>query len=101
MDKRRGATRKSIDIFINKYLAGYPYLCRALDVSTSGIRVETFAEPVLGTDRYSLALRLPGEEDTLWIWAKPVRVTGREQSLEFLSTSAPVHERLSRYISLS
>ncbi len=95
---RRNDRRKPVDIFFNKFLEGYPYLCRAIDVSPSGVLVETYAEPEMDADRFPLELRLPGDDDTLWIWARRVRRHGKTQALEFVSTSQAVKQRLHEYV---
>src|SRR5213592_2513450 len=33
---RRGEGRRSVDLLINRFLNGYPYLCRATDISRTG-----------------------------------------------------------------
>ena len=36
---RRGDDRRPVDLLINRFLNGYPYLCRATDISRSGMRM--------------------------------------------------------------
>jgi PilZ domain len=87
-----------MDLYFNKFLQGYPYLCRAVDLSTGGILVETFAEPEFPVDRFPLELRLPHEPDALWVWARHVRREGTRQALEFVALSKPASQKLSRYL---
>jgi PilZ domain len=87
-----------MDLYFNKFLQGYPYLCRAVDLSVGGILVETFAEPEFPVDRFPLELRLPDESDALWVWARHVRREGTRQALEFVSLSKPASQKLSRYL---
>jgi PilZ domain len=87
-----------MDLYFNKFLQGYPYLCRAVDISRTGILVETFAEPDLATDRFPLELRLPEDTDAVWIWARHVRREGTRQALEFVSLSKPALRKLDCFL---
>src|SRR5689334_19702580 len=75
--ERRTVDRRSADLFFNKFLDGHPFLCRTLDVSERGALVETFAEPASAATRFPVELRVPGGKQTLWLWARCVRRTGR------------------------
>lgn len=99
MLERRSSERKPFDVYFNKFLDGYPYLCRGVDVSAKGILVETFAEPNVHADRFPLELRLPEDDETLWLWARPVRSEGTRQALEFVSLSAPAQRKLNDLLS--
>ncbi len=98
MTERRNATRRSVDVFFNKFLDGYPYLCRSVDVSETGVLVDTYAEPEMEAVRFPLELRLPGERRTLWLWAKSVRSDGRTQAFEFVSMSTGAQKQLRRWL---
>jgi|SRR5690606_38310194 len=94
MSERRTADRKLVDVFFNKFLEGYPYLCRTLDISEHGVLVETYAEPDIDADRFPLELRFPKAKESLWLWARRVRRTDRCEALEFLAMSLPAQKRL-------
>lgn len=98
MKDRRRVHRKPLDIFFNKFIEGYPFLCRSVDVSTTGILVETFSEPAAVAQRFPLELRLPGDEQTLWIWARAVRKSACQQALEFVTVSEAARSRLEQFI---
>ena len=87
-----------MDLYFNKFLHGYPYLCRAVDISSAGILVETFAEPEFPAERFPLELRLPEDSESIWVWARPVRRQGTQQALEFVSLSKPASQKLGRYL---
>jgi hypothetical protein len=95
---RRITIRKPLDVFLNKFIQGYPYLCRTVDVSTTGVLVETYSEPEVGEDRFPLELRLPNEDEALWLWVHRVRSSGKYQALEFVSASPPVRRRIEEFV---
>jgi hypothetical protein len=98
MVERRIARRQPVDVFFNKFLGGYPYLCRTLDVSEHGVLVETYAEPEMDANRFPLELRFPGDKESLWLWAKRVRRHGKLQALEFVSMAPPAKRHLQRWL---
>jgi hypothetical protein len=57
---RRTSTRAKVDLLINRFLDGHPYMCRVTDISSTGMRVIPFVEPK-GTPRFmGLQFQLPG-----------------------------------------
>ena len=64
-----------------------PYLCRTLDVSPSGLLAATFVEPLDQPNRFPLELRLPNSSESIWLWARTVRRTGRFQAMTFEKVS--------------
>ena len=98
MFERRQSSRKSVDVFFNRFLNGYPYLCRAVDLSTTALLVETFAEPESDANRFSLEFRFPGDKESLWLWARRVRREGQREALEFVSMSGPAQKRIERFL---
>lgn len=59
---RRAAARAKVDLLINRFLHGHPYMCRVTDISATGMRVVPFLEPS-GTPRFmGLQFRLPGDD---------------------------------------
>jgi hypothetical protein len=60
---RRGERRRKVDLLINRFLNGYPYLCRATNISRTGIRIVPLNEPA-GTARFmGLQFQLPGSQE--------------------------------------
>ncbi len=96
MNERRANPRQRVDIFFNKFIEGYPYLCRCLDLSPGGALVETFAEPAAGLERFPIELRLTEDDEPVWIWAKRQRCMGSRQALQFVSLGEPVRRKLQR-----
>ncbi len=87
-----------MDLFFNKFLDGYPYLCRTLDASEDGVLVETYAEPESQPERFPLELRFTGDRRSLWLWAKPVRTAGRFQALQFVGVSPAARRHLQSWL---
>ncbi len=98
MSERRSAPRQALDIFFNKYLDGQPHLCRSLDLSVDGMRALRVSEPDSSLSAFPVELRLPGDAESLWIWAEAVRVGASEQALHFVGIDASDRSRISRYL---
>jgi len=50
---------------MNRYLNGYPYLCRASDISRTGMRLHPISGARSATRFVGLQFQLPGFEDVL------------------------------------
>lgn len=87
-----------MDLYFNKYVDGYPYLCRSVDVSATGLLAETFMEPDGDRTAYPLELRLPHQRDSLWVWARSVSRRGRRHALEFVGMDDQDRLALERYL---
>jgi hypothetical protein len=98
MSERRSATRVPVEIFFNKYLGGHPYLCRSLNLSSTGALARTFVEPSQSADSFPVELRMPNCPDSVWVWARNAGRRGDCQVLEFLSIDYPGRERLEAFL---
>jgi hypothetical protein len=85
MPDRRYANRLPFDVFFNKFLDGHPYLCRAVDISETGILCDVFTEPETRHESFPLELRLPDDDRTLWVWGRKIRSTGKREAIRFLA----------------
>lgn len=94
MNERRNCNRKNLDLFFNKFLNGHPYLCRTLDVSPAGLLAVTYTEPDTQAESFPVELRLPNSHESLWLWAKTVRWTGRQQAMKFVRVGRRDRARL-------
>jgi c-di-GMP-binding flagellar brake protein YcgR len=54
--------RVSVDILLNKYVKGRPYLCRATNVSRHGLLVHRIREPENDESYVGLQFQLPGDD---------------------------------------
>jgi hypothetical protein len=60
---RRLNRRAPLDVLANRFLDGYPYLCRATDISRKGMRLRRFSEPEARTRYVGLQFQLPGSDE--------------------------------------
>jgi PilZ domain len=62
---RRTNHRAKVNVLINRFLDGHPYVCRMTDISPTGMRLVPLIEPA-GAPRYmGLQFQLPGMETVL------------------------------------
>ncbi len=73
MSERRGLDRVECDILLNKVEQGHTNICRALDVSLGGMRLERMLEAhtARGTSM-QLQFELPGDDEPIWVGATKV-----------------------------
>jgi hypothetical protein len=96
-DRRRSA-RKPVEIMFNKYLTGHPYLCRALELSERGLLAQTYTEPSVSSDSFSVEIQLPDQARSLWAWARAVRQGPRWQAIELSAMSPADRLELARFV---
>lgn len=101
MSKRRQHPRRPVEIFFNKYVGGYPHLCRTFDLSPRGIGAVAFGEPEGAMEAFPIELRLPGDPNTLWLWARRVRARGKRQGLELVNLSQADAHQIERFLQSS
>jgi hypothetical protein len=64
-DRRRNR-RAPLDVLANRFLEGYPYLCRTTDISSEGLRLHRLAEPLTKAPRFvGVQFQLPGSPEIL------------------------------------
>jgi len=73
MNDNRDGKRASIDIFMNKYVKGVPYMAHVSDISRNGVSLSTLIEPQLGGKRVGLQFQLPGSEEVIYAEGEVVR----------------------------
>jgi len=71
---RRYNKRVKVDMFINRFLNGQPYMCRMVDISRTGIRLAPMIEPEgVPTPEYmGLQFQLPDRNDVLTASGKTI-----------------------------
>ena len=72
---RRATTRAKVDILINRFLDGHPYMCRMTDISSSGLRLVPLIEPRNPPRFMGLQFQLPGIDAVLTASAEAVAET--------------------------
>jgi len=73
MSDKRKAKRAPIDIYLNKYMGGVPYLTRASDISHDGLSLAQLIEPQHTARRVGLQFQLPGSEEVIYAEGEVVR----------------------------
>ena len=98
MHERRHDQRRSFDVFFNKFLDGHPYLCRAVDLSQTGLLCEVFTQPETLHDAFPIELELPGIARRLWVWGHKVRKAGKREAIRFASLHPDDRIALDRFL---
>lgn len=80
MSEKRKHNRVPLDIYLNKYVAGVPYMARTADISREGVALANLIEPDQSGKRVGLQFQLPGSEEVIYAEGEIVR--------EWLSTGA-------------
>ncbi len=80
MTEKRKHNRVPLDIYLNKYVAGVPYMARTADISREGVALANLIEPDQSGKRVGLQFQLPGSEEVIYAEGEIVR--------EWLSTGA-------------
>jgi hypothetical protein len=73
---RRADRRRPVDLLINRFLNGYPYLCRATDISRTGMRLVPLLEPLDAPRYMGLQFQLPGTSDVITASGEAVFTAG-------------------------
>jgi c-di-GMP-binding flagellar brake protein YcgR len=73
MTNKRKQDRVALDIYMNKYVAGVPYMARTSDISREGVGLAHLIEPELHGKRVGLQFQLPGSEEVIYAEGEVVR----------------------------
>jgi hypothetical protein len=86
---RRYNKRVKIDMLINRFLNGQPYLCRMIDISRTGIRLAPMIEPdgIEAPPYMGLQFQLPDRNDVLT--ASGLTITRDDKTVGVRFTSLP------------
>jgi hypothetical protein len=69
----RTARRAQLDIYLNKYVDGVPYLARASNISPTGLSVAHLIEPHHSEKRVGVQFQLPGSGELIYAEGEVVR----------------------------
>lgn len=72
-NNKRKNDRVSLDIYLNKYVAGVPYMARTSDISREGVGLAHLIEPDQAGKRVGLQFQLPGSEEVIYAEGEVVR----------------------------
>lgn len=73
MSEQRKSNRAPLDIFMNKYVAGVPYMARASDISSEGVGLARLIEPSHAGKKVGLQFQLPGTDEVIYAEGEVVR----------------------------
>ncbi|MBJ6762602.1 PilZ domain-containing protein [Myxococcaceae bacterium JPH2] len=73
MSEKRKSKRAPLDIYLNKYMGGVPYMARAADISQEGVSLSRLLEPQHHARRVGLQFQLPGSEEIIYAEGEVVR----------------------------
>ena len=73
MSDKRNNRRVPLDIYLNKYISGVPYMTRSSDISEEGLNLAHLIEPQQIGKRVGLQFQLPGSEEVIYAEGEVVR----------------------------
>lgn len=73
MSDKRKTKRVPLDIYLNKYMGGVPYMARASDISQEGLSLARLIEPQHEGKRVGLQFQLPGSDEVIYAEGEVVR----------------------------
>jgi len=86
---RRQSRRAKVDLLVNRFLDGQPYICHVTDLSASGLRLVPLIEPK-GDHRFmGLQLQLPGTDVVVTASAEAVNGLGGPSGTGVRFTNLP------------
>jgi hypothetical protein len=82
---RRSGKRVTVDLYMNRFLDGHPYMCRMLDISRTGARLAPILEPDPNrAPRYmGLQFQLPDRDDVITASGEAIRRGGKTVGIRF------------------
>lgn len=98
--ERRADPRREIDLLMNRFLNGYPYLCRASDISRTGMRIHPISGAGSSPSRFvGLQFQLPGSNDVITASGEVVSTpSGGPLGVRFTAMPAVSKDRISRFL---
>ena len=98
---RRTSSRAKVDLLINRFLDGQPYMCRMTDISPTGLRLVPLLEPKHATPYMGLQFQLPGVATILTASAVAVDGSTSEDAstgVRFTSLPAECESVIRRFV---
>lgn len=82
--------RAPLDVYVNKYINGVPFMARAKDISIEGIFLTQLIEPT-GDAKIGIQFQLPGSDEV--IYAEGVAIREEKGGHGILFTMVSDHDR--------
>ena len=73
MSERRKGARAPLDVYLNKFVGGVPYMARTRDISSEGVSLAHLIEPRHTRKRVGLQFQLPGSDEVIYCEGEIVR----------------------------
>jgi hypothetical protein len=100
-DKRR-SVRVELDVYLNKYIQGVPYMVRSKDISPEGIYLTQLIEPESDDQRIGVQFQLPGTREVIYAEGEIVReqdgAKGRGNGIRFTLITDHHRELVERFV---
>src|SRR5438093_11271838 len=72
--ERRSCPRSRVHLYFNKYIDGQPYLCEAIELSSSGMLLRRIHEPDLDRVLYGIEIARGASKEPELIWLCGTRI---------------------------
>jgi hypothetical protein len=97
---RRSDPRREIDVLMNRFLNGYPYLSRATDISRTGMRIQPIGGAGATSKFIGLQFQLPGSTEVITASGEVVSSDPHDGPVGIRFTRMPTisKERINRYL---
>ena len=79
MSEKRTRRRVPLDVYLNKFIRGIPFMARARNISPEGIYLTQLIEPQAGESRVGMQFQLPGSSELIYAEGEIVRDTGGDE----------------------
>lgn len=73
MSEKRTHRRVPLDVYLNKFIQGVPFMARAQDISPEGIYLTQLIEPDAADARIGVQFQLPGTSEVIYAEGEVVR----------------------------
>jgi hypothetical protein len=100
---RRVYTRVRVDLLVNRFLNGQPYLCRMIDISRTGARLVPMIEPdgKPAPQQMGLQFQLPDRDDVLTAAGETITKNGRTVGVRFTNLPPDAAWALESFLSFA
>jgi len=100
---RRAYTRVRVDLLVNRFLNGQPYLCRMIDISRTGARLVPMIEPDgnRAPQQMGLQFQIPDRDDVLTAAGETITKNGRTVGVRFTNLPPDAAWALESFLSFA